>query len=132
MFKVKFTHAHYPIVIWVFFGCSQEDVVKEINTKKHPIILEDIVCDLDNYKSEEGVSTMFKPGNFLIWLKSYPTNGYWKANLAHEIFHAVAAIRTWIGAPTLTDDTEEDWAYMTTWITLHTYNKYEKWQHKEK
>lgn len=126
MIHFKFKHSQYPIKVWVFFNCTQEETLPHLNnSKKHPIKLTDLVDDPEDHKSEVGKHVMFKDGNFFIWLKQEPNTPLQKANLAHEVFHAVAEIRTYIGAPTLTDNTEEDWAYMTSWLTENIYKRYE-------
>jgi hypothetical protein len=126
MIHFKFKHSQYPIKIWVFFECTQPELIPYLNNnRKYKIALEDIVDDPKLHLTEEGKHSMFKPGNFLIWSKLAPTNAKSIGTLAHEIFHAVAAIRDFIGAPNLTDDTEEDWAYMTSWLTENIYLKYE-------
>lgn len=125
MIKIKFNHFQYPVRVWVFFNCSQSEIISHITTKKYPVKLSDLVDDVDKHEEEMGKAYMFKPGNFLIWLKSEPNNPRTKAELHHEIFHCVYRIREFIGAPVLSEDTEEDWAYMISWITETIYKKYE-------
>lgn len=117
MVKFTFRHSQYPIKIWVFMGCPQEDVIPHISTKAIPITLEDICHDPEDYDEEVGKAVMFKNGCFLIWVKHLPVDPESMSNLVHEIFHTAYQIRQWIGAPYLTDESEEDWAYLISWLT---------------
>lgn len=98
-------------------GCPQKDVIAHISTKAIPITLEDICHDPDDHDQEVGKAVMFKNGCFLLWTSSLPVDPVSMSNLVHEIFHTAYSIREWIGAPYLTDESEEDWAYLISWLT---------------
>jgi hypothetical protein len=125
MTRFTFRHPQYPIKIWVVMGCPQKDVLPYISTKAVPITLDDICHDADDYEEEIGKAVMFKNGCFLIWIRSLPENPLTLSNLVHEIFHTAYQIRTWIGAPYLTDESEEDWAYLISWLTENILKKHE-------
>lgn len=106
-------------------GCSQKEVLPVISTKAIPIVLSDICHDPDDHDEEVGKAVMYKNGCFLIWIRELPNTPFAISNLVHEIFHTAYQIRTWIGAPYLTDESEEDWAYLISWLTETIFKKYE-------
>lgn len=106
-------------------GCSQPEALPVISSKKKPVTLEHLNTSLEEHNSEIGKAVMFKNGNFLIWTKELPNTPARISTLAHEIFHTVYNIRTWIGAPYLTEESEEDWAYLISWLTETIFKKYE-------
>lgn len=106
-------------------GCAQKDVLPHISTKSYPITLEDICQDPDDHDEEVGKAVMFKNGCFMIWLRDLPETPESYSSLVHEIFHIAYQIRTWIGAPYLTDESEEDWAYLISWMTETILKKHE-------
>ena len=125
MTRFTLKHPQYPIKIWVFMGCPQKDVIPHISTKAIPITLEDICHDPDDHDEEVGKAVMFKNGCFLLWTRYLPVDPVSMSNLVHEIFHTAYSIREWIGAPYLTDESEEDWAYLISWLTETILKKHE-------
>lgn len=60
---------------------------------------------------------------FILWLDKYPTDAETFSYLAHEIFHLSDLILRYAGA-SLSDDSDEVWAYLIDWYTRTIYQKF--------
>lgn len=125
MVYFNFKHSQYPLRVHVFFDCTIPDVLNKISTKKKPVLLTDLRDDPEDLKSAEGLAHMYKDGSFFIWSKKKLNSAVDIGTLSHEIFHTVYNMRIYIGSPILTPETEEDWAYMISWLTEQIFKKYE-------
>jgi hypothetical protein len=65
---------------------------------------------------------MFNGGQSVIWLYKKPSNIEDLSFLNHEIFHAVYCILERVGI-TLTESSEETFAYLTQYLTKKIYNE---------
>lgn len=109
----------YPYHI-VFSINQTDDEVRKV-MKKFKMDL-DINTYLD-YELRLGRCTQDRSGNIFIRLRYFPDEYARRmATLAHEIFHAVEFIMSRIGI-TLSDSSDEAFAYMISFITEEVYKK---------
>ena len=109
----------YPFDVMVSIGETDEAVVKHLVKKGVPL------TECNKHLIEingKGRSLMFPTGQSLLRLPKKPETNFEMAVLQHEIFHIVQFVMHKVGI-TLSDDSDEAYAYLIQFLTLKIYNK---------
>lgn len=108
----------FPYDVLVCLGVTKEDILKYCD--KHyvdaltPEERNDLVCDA------HGKTYKLQNRAFILWLKEYPKGSKGAGWLAHEIFHTADLMLRGAGL-TLSNDSDETFAYQIDWLTRHIY-----------
>lgn len=111
----------YPYDIVVCLGTTREEILAHFKKK----FIKGLTKD-DEEKLEmtgHGLTLRLDNKAFILWLAKYPRTSEQFGYLAHEIFH-VADIMLRSAGLTLSDDSDEAWAYHIHWITRNIYKAF--------
>lgn len=107
----------YPYDIMVSIG--EDD--KTLHRKMKRVNVEGDYSEV-SLEGCQGRCVMFKRGEIILRLKTYPKTPTEYGNLAHEVFHAAEFLLRRINMP-LTYESDEAYAYLIGYITEEIYKK---------
>lgn len=111
----------FPYDVLVCLGVSREDILSYF--EKH---FADALTEKDKESivmKGHGRVVMLESNAFICWVKEFPRTPEDFGYLAHEIFHTADLIIRKAGA-SLSDDSDEVWAYQIDWLTRKIYESY--------
>ena len=111
----------FPYDVMVCLGTSREDILAYF--KKH-FINGLSAKDLEELQmTGHGRTLRLENNAFILWTKSFPRTPAEFGYLAHEIFHTADLILRFAGV-SLSDDSDEVWAYQIDWLTHRIYSAF--------
>lgn len=106
--------ATFPYDVLVCLGVTRDEILAYV---KRRFIKGLSPSDLEQLEMVGHGRTIYLENRAtILWLKELPKNAEQHGWLAHEIFHTADLILRRLGA-TLSDDSDEVWAYQIDWLT---------------
>jgi hypothetical protein len=110
----------FPYDVLVALGATRDELLSHFGAKYAPLH-EDEKEELQMIG--KGRTVRLKSGAFVLWTKEFPNTPEHFGYLAHEIFHTADLMLRRAGA-TLSDDSDEVWAYQIDWLTKNIYSSF--------
>lgn len=112
----------FPYDVLVCLGTTKQEIL-DYTDKKFENCFTDEEKELLNIEGKKGKVLRLKNRAFILWLPTYPILSDDFGHLAHEIFHTGDLILRAAGI-TLSDDSDEAFAYQIGWLTEKIYNSF--------
>lgn len=112
----------FPYDVVVCLGVTREDILGYM--KKH--FTDDALTEKDKEElvmNGHGRTVELDNNAFILWTNDFPRKPQEFAWLAHEIFHTADLILRRAGV-SLSDDSDEVWAYQIDWLTRKIYTEF--------
>lgn len=116
----------FPYDVLVSLGTTGKQIIKFAGRKlEQPFTKEEAekVSTLGEDYRAEGYTLRLQNRAILLWTASFPRTPAEFGYLAHEIFH-VADLMLRRAGLTLSDDSDEVWAYQVDWLTKKIYDSF--------
>lgn len=113
----------FPYDVIVCLGVTREDILVYVKKRFTDDALS--LNDLEGLQMRgHGRTLRLDNKAYILWTKNYPETPEQFAWLAHEIFHTCDLMLRSAGV-TLSDDSDEVWAYQIDWMTRHIYRAFD-------
>lgn len=111
----------FPYDVLVCLGATREQILEYFNKR-----FEDVISETEKNQlimSGYGRTLHLENRAFILWTKDFPKTPEQFGYLAHEIFH-VADLMLRSAGLSLSDDSDEAWAYQIDWLTKRIYTEF--------
>jgi hypothetical protein len=113
----------FPYDVLICLGTTEQQI-KEYATKRFENCFTDRELELlSELSKKKGYTLRLENGAYLLWTALFPTTPEGFEHLAHETFH-VADLMLRRAGLTLSDDSDEAFAYLIGWITKNIYTEF--------
>ena len=113
----------YPYDVLVSIGTTKEQILEYSKRKFIDCFTDEEITALTDLPSKKGYTLMLHNRALFLWLKHFPEKPEHYGFLAHEIFHAADLMLRRAGM-SLSDDSDEAWAYQIDWLTKKIYQEF--------
>ena len=113
----------YPYDTVVCLGVSKEEILQYMEKNYIDSLTSEDKDALEMPLNTKGRTLRLKNNAYILWTKYFPVNVEHFETLNHEIFHTSDMMLRKAGL-SLSDDSDEAWAYMIGWMTREIYKNF--------
>lgn len=113
----------YPFHCMVMLGATAPDLFAHMKKHYTTKLTASDVQRINTHLKGMGYTGRLDCGGFVLWLRDYPRTPHDFGVLAHETFHLADMILRNVGM-TLSDDSDEAWAYLIDYLTVRIYTTF--------